>query len=49
MFKVKKTPKQRQWRRFVDFIVNVEHISHFLFHIIEFEQVNVSWERTIYR
>ena len=37
-----KTLEQRQWRRFGVFIVNCEHISHFVL-IVDFEQVNVCW------
>ena len=39
-----KIPKRRHWRRSVVFIVNFEHISHFvLVSIVNFEQVNVGW------
>ena len=44
MFKLTiKTPEWHQWRRSVVFIVNVEHISHFVlvFLIVNFGQVNV--------
>ena len=36
----------RQWRRSGVFIVNFEHISHPFssVYIVDFEQVNVSWE-----
>ena len=40
-----KTPKRRQWRRFVVFAVNFEHISHLCFSvsIVNFEQVIAGW------
>ena len=40
-----KAPQQHQWRRSGVFIVNFEHISH-LVSIVNFEQVNASWEIT---
>ena len=46
MFKVIiKTPEQRQWHPGA-FIVNFEHISQLFSNlsIVDFEQVNVSWE-----
>ena len=40
-----KTPERRQWRRSDVFIVNFEYISlSSTVSIINFEQVNVSWE-----
>ena len=47
MFKVdSKDTKRRHWPGSGDFIVNFGHISHFFssFSIVDFEQVNVSWE-----
>ena len=44
-----KPPKRRQWRYFGGlFIVNFEHMSHLCFtvYMVNFEQVNVSWENT---
>ena len=49
MFKVNNnTPEWRQWRRSCDVavvvvVVKFEHISHSV-SIVDFEQVNVSWE-----
>ena len=41
-----KTPKQRQWLRSGVFLVNFEHLSHFvlLFLFSNFEQVNTDWK-----
>ena len=41
-----KTPERCHWHRFDVFVVNFEHISHFfpVFSIVDFKQVNVSWE-----
>ena len=41
----KKPLKRRQWRRFVGFIVNFEHILHLCssVSIVNFEQVNAGW------
>ena len=40
-----KTPKRRQWRHFVVFIVNFEHISHLFssVSIANFEHVIAGW------
>ena len=37
-----KTPERRRRRSGV-FIVNFEHISHLISHIVNFEQVNAGW------
>ena len=41
-----KTPERGHWRRSGVFIVNFDYISHFFYSvpIVEFEQVNVSWD-----
>ena len=38
-------PKRRHWRRFADFIVNFEHISHLCssVSIVNFKQLNAGW------
>ena len=43
------TPGRRQQRRSGVFIINFEQISHIIFavSIVDFEQVNTSWERYI--
>ena len=40
-----KPPKRRQWRHFVGFIVNFEHILHLCSRVSidDFEQVNADW------
>ena len=40
-----KTPERHHWRRFGVFIVNFEHISHFLlvFLSLTFDQIHVTW------
>ena len=46
MFKVNnKATKTTPWRRFVGFIVNVEHILHLCSRVSidDFEQVNADW------
>ena len=43
-----KTPERHQWHRSGVFIVNFGHISLFLgVSIVDFEQVNVSWDRPL--
>ena len=45
-----KAPERRQWRRSGVFIVNHEHIVNFdHVSIVDFEQVNVSWDEILYR
>ena len=40
-----KTPERGHWPHFGVFVVNFEHILHlFLVFLIDFEQVNVSWD-----
>ena len=41
-----KTPERRQWPRSGVFIVNFEHISHLSVSIVNFEQVNSSWDNS---
>ena len=46
---ITKTPERRQWHDCGVFIVNFEHISHLFpsVSVVDFEQVNVSWDWTL--
>ena len=44
-----KTAERRQWCHLGVFIVNFDNMSHLflMFLFVDFEQINVSWERTM--